>query len=189
MIRYHRLCPVELIHGMFWFIVLLVEEFGIAFSSVVASSAANVNFRRTWCHGFALGYHQLPHSFAMNLLHVGLLSATVMIATFSSGTYVFVTNLLNLGWWLDYSLSLSLSDWSSCLRVTCLWRLETVLSIGQSLLKRRGDMRSFLYVQILSTGHDYWIPFFLCKLKDTFVSPCITVISMAELALNMNQVM
>jgi hypothetical protein len=50
-------------------------------------------------------------------------------------------------------------------------------------------MRSFLYVQILSTGHDYWIPFFLCKLKDTFVSPCITVISMAELALNMNQVM
>lgn len=77
--------------------MLLVEEFGIAFSSVVASSAANVNFRRTWCHGFALGYYQLPHSFAMNLLHVGLLSASVMIATFSSGTYVFVTNLLNLG--------------------------------------------------------------------------------------------
>ena len=88
---------------MFSFVVLLVEELGIAFSFIVASSAANVNFRRTCCHEFAACCYQLPHSFAMNLLHVVLLmqtsimkatnlSATIMIATFSSGMPIFVTD-------------------------------------------------------------------------------------------------
>lgn len=177
---------------MFSFVVLLVEELGIAFSCIVASSAANVNFRRTCCHEFAACCYQLPHSFAMNLLHVVLLMQTSIMKQLiyqqlswlqpsAQGCkfLLLICQVLADGW----------TDWSSCLSVTCLWRFETDLSM--SWLKAEMIWGHFCMFEYCEWAMIIGYVSFLCKSGHICISMhyCNSYEPMTELALNMYQVM